>query len=258
MPEATPEQARLDYDKAASTYDGYSALPSGQLEAELIRIALNDCSGCTILDLGGGMGHHARTALELGATAVDLVDISAGMIRAGREQQQQQQQQQNAKLRFWQADVAKPLDHLSLLSDGYDIVMANWIFSFAGSTETLYAMFANIRRYLKPGGRFIGVRDADPWSPVLQTGKYGGLCRNTTRIPGGVTYLCVLQSTPPVEFAGACLEVVYSGSSAVYEQFGLSEVSTVPYLSAPVVQKDPAFWADFLQRPCLAVVTARG
>jgi len=250
---AASEQARSDYDKAAEGYDGYGELPSGQLEAELIRIGLGDCTGCTVLDLGGGMGRHARTALELGATVVDLVDISAGMIQAG-----QAGGDNGAKLRFWQADVAQPLDHLSLLPEGYDIVMANWIFSFAGSTETLHAMFANIRRHLKPGGRFIGVRDSDPWSPVLQTGKYGGLCRDLSLIPGGVRYVCTLRSTPPVEFVGTCLEVIYSGSKDVYEQFGLLEVAIVPYTSAPIVRRDPAFWSEFLQRPCLAVVTARG
>ncbi|KAK0723357.1 methyltransferase-like protein [Lasiosphaeria miniovina] len=254
---ATSEQARHDYDKAASGYAGYSELPSGQLEAELVRIALGDCTGCTVLDLGGGMGRHARTALQLGATAVDLVDISAGMMHAG-QQQYGVEFDATARLRFWQADVAQPLDHLPLRKEGYDIVMANWVFSFAGSTQALHAMLANVRRHLKPGGRFVGVRDADPWSPVLQTGKYGGLCRDISPIPGGVRYVCVLQSTPPVEFVGTCLEVVYSGSTAVYEQFGLSEVATVPYTSAPVVQRDPAFWSEFLQRPCLAVVTARG
>lgn len=164
MSEASSEQARLDYDKAASSYSGYNALPSGQLKAELIRIALSDYSGYTVLDLGGGIGYYARTALEPGATAVDLVNISAGMIQAGRELQKQQDTE---KLRFWQADIAQPLNHLPLLSDGYNIIMANWIFSFAGSTETLYAILANIRRHLKPSGRFIGVRNTDPWSPVL-------------------------------------------------------------------------------------------
>jgi SAM-dependent methyltransferase len=251
---SAPEQAKQDYNHAAPFYSGYSTLPSGQLEAELIAIALGDCTRLTILDLGGGTGRHARTALAHGAAAVDVVDISPAMLQAG--QQQQHDQTEETKLHFFEADVSQPLDHLPLRTDGYDIVMGNWIFSFAGSMDVLEGMLRNIRAYLKPGGRFIGVRDADPWSPVLQSGKYGGTCRDVKRIPGGVEYVCVLHSTPPVEFVGQCLETIYSGSTEMYERFGLAEVQTVPYTSAPVVRNDPEFWEEFLLRPCLAVVTA--
>jgi SAM-dependent methyltransferase len=249
---SAPEQAKQDYNHAAPFYSGYSTLPSGQLEAELIAIALGDCTNLTILDLGGGTGRHARTAFAQGAAAVDVVDISLGMLQAG----QQDDHTWDGKIGFFEADVSKPLEHLPLQTDGYDVVMGNWIFSFAGSAEVLEGMFRNIRAYLKPGGRFIGVRDADPWSPVLQSGKYGGICRDVKAIPGGVEYVCVLQSTPPVEFVGQCLETIYSGSTEMYERFGLVEVQTVPYTSAPVVQRDPEFWEEFLRRPCLAVVTA--
>lgn len=75
-------------------------------------------------------------------------------------------------------------------------------------------------------------------------------------IPGGVQYLCVLNSTPPIKFIGSSLEVIYSGSTEMYEKFGLAEVSIVPYERAEVVQKDREFWQLFLDRPNLAVVQA--
>ncbi|KAB5511560.1 hypothetical protein GE09DRAFT_1209236 [Coniochaeta sp. 2T2.1] len=226
----TSEQARRDYDKAAEGYDGYGELPSGQLEAELIRTGLGDFTGCTVLDLGGGINRHARTALQLGATVVDLVDIPATMIQTGKASNDA------TRLRFWQADVAQPLDHLPLLPEGYEIVMADWIFSFAASTETLHGA-DHVYQHPTPSQTrrpFIGVRDADPWSLVLQTGKYGGLCRDLSLIPGGVRYVCVLRSTPPIEFVGTCLEVIYSGSTDVYEQFDLLLVAiTIPRLARP-------------------------
>jgi ubiquinone/menaquinone biosynthesis C-methylase UbiE len=253
---AAPVQAQEDYDRTATTYEDYNLLPSGQLESELIKIALEDCSGLVILDLGGGTALHAREAIELGAAHVDVVDVSSKMLDVGRQHVQKINPAAAHKFRFFQADVSKSLSHLPLRKEGYDLVMANWIFSFADSMEVLEGMFRNIVDHLKPGGRFIGVRDADPWSPALKSRKYGGYCEWVKDIPGGVQYLCVLNSTPPIKFVGSSFEVIYSGSTEMYEKFGLAEVKLVPYERAEVVQKDREFWQLFLDRPNLAVVTA--
>lgn len=250
------DQAKKDYDASASIYNDYSLLPSGQLESQLIKLALGDCTGLSILDLGGGTGLHAREAIDLGATRVDLVDVSGEMLKVGREIERSLGRESEGRMRFFQADISKPLDHLPLREEGYDVVMGNWIFSFADRMEVLEAMFRNIERFLRPGGRFVGVRDADPWSPALESGKYGGSCKWVERIPGGVRYLCVLHCTPAIEFEGASLEVIYSGSTEVYERFGLVDVKTVPYEEAEIIRKDPEFWKLFLERPNLAVVQA--
>lgn len=248
------EQVKTDYDKSAVNYNDYSALPSGQLELQLITIALGDCTGLAILDIGGGTGLHARSAMDQRAASVDIVDISPGMLRIG--QSMARSLGRDHAMRFFEADVSKSLDHLPLREEGYDLVMANWIFSFADTRELLQGMFRNIVRYLKPGGRFIGVRDADPYSPALKSSKYGGTCKWVKEIPGGVKYLCVIHCTPPLEFEGSSLEIIYSGSTEMYEEFGLKNVSIVPYESAEVIQKDPEFWQLFLERPNLAVVQA--
>ena len=197
------EQVKKDYDNSAVTYNHYSSLPSGQLESQLIKMALGDCAGLTILNLGGGTGVHAREVIELGAATVDLVDISPGMLKIGQEIEKSLGRENTT--RFFKADVSKPLSHLPLREDGYDVVMANWIFSFAGSMEVLEGMFRNVVGYLKLGGRFVGVRDADPRSPALGNDKYGGTCKWVKDFPGGVKYLCVLHCTPPIEFEGVSL-----------------------------------------------------
>jgi ubiquinone/menaquinone biosynthesis C-methylase UbiE len=253
---AASAQAQEDYDKSANIYDDYNLLPSGRLESDLIKIALGDCTGLTILDLGGGTALHAREAISLGASHVDVVDVSSAMLAEGRKRIEDAGPALTKKLRFFQADVSQPLSHLPLYKGGYDLVMANWIFSFADSMDVLECMFRNIVDHLKPGGRFIGVRDADPWSPALESKKYGGYCEWTKEIPGGVQYLCVLNCSPPIKFIGSSLEVIYSGSTKMYEKFGLAEVSLVPYEKAQVVQKDREFWQLFLDRPNLAVVHA--
>ena len=256
-----PSQAKKDYDALAGTYDSYSLLPSGQLESELIKLALGNCKGLSILDLGGGTGLHAREALDLGASSVDVVDVSEEMLRIGEEIERRRQAYESEvhnsnRIRFFEADVSKPLSHLPLHADGYDVVMGNWIFSFADNIELLEAIFSNITSYLKTGGRFIGVRDADPWSPALESGKYGGLCKWVERIPRGVRYKCVLHCTPPIEFERACLEDIYSGSTEIYEKFHLVDVKTVPYKEADIIHRDPDFWQLFLEHPNLAVVQA--
>jgi ubiquinone/menaquinone biosynthesis C-methylase UbiE len=249
-------QAQEDYDKTAAIYDEYNLLPSGRLESDLIKIALRDCTGLTLLDLGGGTALHAREAISLGATHVDVVDVSSAMLAEGQKCIQTVDTVLAHKIRFLQADVSKPLSHLPLRKEGYDLVMANWIFSFADSMEVLEGMFRNIVDHLKPGGRFIGVRDADPWSPALESRKYGGYCEWVKKIPGGVQYLCVLNSSPLIKFVGSSLEVIYSGSTEMYEKFGLTGVSLVPYEEAQVVREDRAFWQLFLESPSLAVVQA--
>ncbi|RYO92111.1 hypothetical protein DL764_008180 [Monosporascus ibericus] len=253
------DQAKKDYDALAETYNNYGLLPSGQLESQLIKLALGNCNGLSILDLGGGTGLHAREAIDLGASSVDVVDVSREMLRIGEKIERLrlcESKLNNNMIRFFEADVSKPLSHLPLREDGYDVIMGNWIFSFADRMELLEAIFTNITSYLKPGGRFVGVRDADPWSPALESGKYGGSCKWVERIPGGVKYMCVLHCMPPIEFEGACLEVIYSGSTDIYEKFGLVDVKTVPYEEAEIVQRDPGFWRLFLERPNLAVVQA--
>lgn len=247
------DQVKTDYDKSAVTYNDYSTLPSGQLELQLIKVALGDCTGLAILDLGGGTGLHARSAMDQGADSVDIVDISAGMLRIGQDMAKSLGREHS--MRFFEADVSRSLAHVPLREE-YDLVMANWIFSFADTRELLQGMFHNIVRFLKPGGRFVGVRDADPYSPALESGKYGGSCKWVEEIPGGVKYLCVINCTPPIEFEGCSLELIYSGSTAIYEEFGLTDVSVVPYESAELVRKDPGFWKLFLERPNLAVVQA--
>ena len=248
------KQVKEDYDNSAVNYNDYSSLPSGQLESQLIKIALGDCAGLAILDLGGGTGVHAREAIDLGAATVDLVDISPGMLKIGQEIEKSLGRENTT--RFFEADVSKPLSHLPLHENGYDVVMANWIFSHAGSMEVLEGMFRNVVGYLKPGGRFVGVRDADPTSPALENGKYGATCKWVKDIPGGAKYLAVLHCTPPIEFEGVSLEVIYSGSTEMHERFGLTDVEVVPYESTEVVQRDPEFWKLFLERPNLAVVKA--
>lgn len=55
---------------------------------------------------------------------------------------------------------------------------------------------------------------------------------------------------------GVTVEATYSGSTEIYEKFGLVDVQIEPYENSQVVKENPKLWASFLQQPGLAMVKA--
>ncbi|KAK4200209.1 S-adenosyl-L-methionine-dependent methyltransferase [Triangularia verruculosa] len=249
--------AKSSYREVAAAYDSYAHTPAGIIEAQLIARALgNDLTGLHVLDLGGGSGIHARECVEYGAESVDIVDISPEMLRVASNMEESLGRK--GKIRTFEADVSNSLSNYGHpLRESYDVVMANWVFSHAEKRSILEGMFANIGAYLKPGGIFVGIRDANPFSHNAKTGKYGAHVGWVKKIEGGVKYWAVLHCKPePVEFEVSSLEIIYGGSTELYENIGLTEYEEIPLESAQCVKDDPEFWADFLRDPFLAVVRA--
>ncbi|KAL2199404.1 S-adenosyl-L-methionine-dependent methyltransferase [Corynascus similis CBS 632.67] len=224
---SNPEQARQEYDQIAADYNNqYGASSTSALESELVSIALGgNLAGLSILDLGGGSGIHARGAVERGAVAVDIVDISPGMMKVAEDIERSLGRN---VMRFFEGDAAKSLSHLPLRDAGYDVVMANWVLDFAETRDVLDAILGNAVRYLKPGGLFVGARVANPHSVSVKSGRYGVEYAWYKPIPGGVKYKVVVASDPPIEFEGATLDVLCSGSPEVYEKAGLTNVEQIP------------------------------
>lgn len=72
-------EARVGYSKEQHAhqtegYGRYINVPFATLEHQLHAAALGDCTGITVLDLGGGQGLRARQVVGHGAAAVDVVD----------------------------------------------------------------------------------------------------------------------------------------------------------------------------------------
>ena len=250
---STIQQAQQEYDNVAADYNGILSTPIGTLESQLIKNTLGDLTGLTVLDLGGGTGLRARDAIDLGAVAADIVDLTPAMLKVAEDIEKSLGRN---VMRFFEGDVGKSLSHLPLREEGYDVVMANWVLNYADTIDVLEAMFRNITGYLKPGGLFVGIRDANPLSLNYRSGKYGATVKWDAPIPGGVKYFVAIHSDPPMEFEGVSLDVLNSGSPEVYEKAGLVNVEIVPYEIAEVVQQDPEFWEAFLAEPTLAVVKA--
>ena len=200
----TASGEKEQYDEMAVEYNSYEDLPVARLEAELISTALGDCTGLTILDLGGGSGSYARMAVRQGAHRVDVVDISEAMMQIGQTIEATSPTSSSSsspslspsssssstpppnptRINYILADATTPLTSQSppgLLPPGsYDIAMANWLFDHARSPADLHSMWSNIATFLKPhgAGKFIGIRAIAPGifsSHNLTDGKYGCL-----------------------------------------------------------------------------------
>ncbi|RYP65979.1 hypothetical protein DL771_008026 [Monosporascus sp. 5C6A] len=257
MAGATSSVGKEGYDTYAAIYERFASSPTGILEAQLLGSALGDCTGLAVLDLGGGTGLRARQAVELGASHVDVVDVSPEMLRIGR---QQTSPEHDGRIAWHEADVSKPLDDQLQLRETYDLVMANWVMDSMGSVADLEGVWANVGARLRPGGRFVGIRVNDLWAPYLADGRYGVWMREKERIPGGVRYwykIDIAENKPPIEIEGASMEASYSGSTELHAKYGLCDVETEPFENAKIVREDPEFWKPFLDRPHMVVVKAR-
>ena len=129
---------KSQYDSFAPKYASVEELPCSKLEGQLVRNALGNCSGLKVLDLGGGGGLHARRAIDAGASVVDVVDISSEMMKAGQEIETSLGRKD--RIRWFEADVTKPVTEQANIEDNYDIVMANWVFDHATSVSELRSM----------------------------------------------------------------------------------------------------------------------
>lgn len=273
---------RKQYDKVATNYTSVEDLPCAKVEAELIRTALGDCAGLAVLDLGGGSGLHARRAVDAGAAAVDVVDISREMLRVGRDIEARLGRR--GRIRWLEGDASRPLrvDRLAGGEEGdkeddgpqrplpggsggdggggggsYDVVMVNWLFDHATSPADLRAMWENVVANLKPGGRFLGVRVRSIGAEYMKYGKYGATFRDVEDIPGGLKYVCGCLTQPPFEFGCTSMRSTFTLADDIPRELGLVDFEAIPPEETEVVKSDPDFWADFVKDPNLAVVVAR-
>jgi len=253
---ATAEKTQ--YEGFAVKYDSVEDLPCAQLEAQLVQAALGNCTGIKVLDLGGGSGLHARKAVNAGAAMVDVVDISPAMMQIGQDIETKLGRE--GIIRWHEADVSKPLNEqdISILQPGqYDMVLANWVFDHATSLENLKGMWHNIAVYVRPGGKFLGVRVANPRAECVQVGKYGVRFENVQQIPDGMRYQVACLTKPPFAFEGTSMEASYTLNDDIPRQHGFVDIRVLPSEDMEIVKSDTEFWKMYLEDPNFVLVTAR-
>ncbi|KAK7909192.1 hypothetical protein PG985_015070 [Apiospora marii] len=243
-----------NYDEQAKAYSQFISTPLGTLEKELFELCIRDCDGMKVLDMGGGTGLRARDALRAGAASVDVVDISAEMMRHG---QAYEKSIGRDRITWYQADVSKPLDHLNLGGgQPYDMVIANGIFEHAQNLQEFEAMWRNAAAYLKPGGRLVSNRNDPRSAAALGDGKYGVVFDNRVDLDDRITFQYRALTEPPLVFESNALEAHYSGSFEIPGRY-FENFQKVPFEETPVVRADREFWRGYVEDPILYIFTAR-
>jgi ubiquinone/menaquinone biosynthesis C-methylase UbiE len=137
------------YNRWAATYD-HDGNPLMALEEPVVKAALGDVRGLTVLDLGCGTGRYSIWLARAGAK-VTAVDFSEGMLAEARKKLAQStgQERGNEPVRFIAADLHKPLQFAGA---SYDLVVSGLVLEHLRELGTF---FGEVQRVLKPGGRAV-------------------------------------------------------------------------------------------------------
>ena len=137
-----PRQVRRAFSRAAGGYDAAAALQA-EVRARLLE-SLEYLDGrvpATVLDLGSGTGHAAAAMKKRWPKAqVVAIDLALPMLRQARQQ-----------AGWWKpfSRVCADARALPLAEGSVDVVFSNLCLQWV---EDLPAVFAGMRRVLKPGG----------------------------------------------------------------------------------------------------------
>jgi ubiquinone/menaquinone biosynthesis C-methylase UbiE len=132
---------RGGYDRWAAVYD-HDANPLQALEGPVVRAAVGDSRGLTVLDLGCGTGRHSLWLAAAGAD-VTAVDFSEGMLGEARRKPGAD------GIRFVVHDLHRPLPFADAT---FDLVVSGLVLEHL---RELDGFFVEARRVLKAGGRAV-------------------------------------------------------------------------------------------------------
>jgi ubiquinone/menaquinone biosynthesis C-methylase UbiE len=135
-PEGT--SVRRGYDRWAVIYDR-EANPLIAIEEPVVREALGEVAGLSVLDLGCGTGRHSIWLAGRGA-AVTGIDFSEGMLEEARRKAG------SGTVRFLTHDLHQPLP---FAAGTFDRVVSGLVLEHL---QGLDAFFAESRRVLRPAG----------------------------------------------------------------------------------------------------------
>lgn len=151
------------YNSISKEYDAVNALPiSKAIVINVERLLSPHIKGAKVLELACGTGFFTHHLLNWGATSVVGVDISQGMIGIARADLSTTADA--SKCEFMVADCSKPFD---VGAEQFDLVFAAWLLNYSPDEATMAAVFENISRHLKPGGRLVTVMPHPEEDPIV-------------------------------------------------------------------------------------------
>jgi SAM-dependent methyltransferase len=143
--EAVHRFERETWSRCADHYlEGFAGLTRPTLP--LLIEAADIGAGRDVLEIGSGPGHIAAALQETGAR-VTGIDFSASMVEVARRS--------HPKVRFEEANA----EQLPFEDDSFDAVVSNFVVHHLARPEVV---FAEVRRVLRPGGRFAFAVFASP------------------------------------------------------------------------------------------------
>jgi SAM-dependent methyltransferase len=151
------------YNSISKEYDAVNGLPiSKAIVINVERVLSPHIKGAKVLELACGTGFFTRHLLRWGATSVVGIDISQGMIDIA--QADFSTTPDASKCKFMVADCTQPFD---VGTEGYDLVFAAWLLNYSPDEATAAAIFENISKHLKPGGRLVTVMPHPEEDPIV-------------------------------------------------------------------------------------------
>ncbi len=157
-PETKARDVRQMFDRIAPGYDRMNRLMTGRLDQgwrrqQVRRLGIGP--GDVVLDLACGTGDLAELAQEAGARVVG-VDFSQGMLSAGRRRH-------GNRIPFVQGDG----NHLPLADASVSAVLCGFALRNFASVP---AVFAELGRVVRPGGRIALIEVDTPRNPLVRWG----------------------------------------------------------------------------------------
>lgn len=246
------------YEKVVATYDSILGTAVRRCDTVNMLHFIGSVEGKRVLDLSTGTGYFARTLSKKGAKQVVGVDVSQSMLDAALKVTQGDPQIPEGVVSYELGDVFKPLELHNCPEASCDLITGAWCLNYAGDQAMMDQACRNIARYLRPGGRFVGVIPSD-YMPWLQDDEnyYGFSYKRIEPVEDGhVCRLTLHAKEQPVSFNAYIL------SNSVFERgaksAGLVDVTLTGPTVLPVYEgtEDDAYWNNFLARPLFKVMVA--
>ena len=227
-----------EYDAIADEYAASKLLPWRlQVEQPTLFGLIGDVRGKAVLDLACGDGIYARQLADRGASRVHGVDLSPGMIELARKAEA-------AQSRGIAYSVCDAADVRGL--EGFDVVMAAYLFNYAQDRVQLRRMAESAFRSLRPGGRLCGVNDNPRTAPsryrYYPEFSFLRYIEKPQREGSAITWAIQPLTGEPCMFDN--FWIAPETYREVFEQVGFREFLFVDAHVAPGA--DPAPFSDFL------------
>ena len=271
MTTESPNKRQI-YDGIAEYYDAAWTMPGSAIVVkqfdEIIHNRLESIKGGNVLELACGTGYFLRRVRDVAAPmAVVGADISSDMISKAIAIDRAVLPDGAKAIEFVVGDCAEPLKDLAGQEQGFDLVMANFLFNYAKTEDEMQRMWNNVANYLIPGGHFVGLTQTLGEIPdhTENTGKYGMKVKLLETNEGCDKQHMTFSTEPKVEFETFMIrdQKIWERTAA---KAGLEGLKFAAYEAKhiPTDMQDEkgstlleyGYWRDILEEPWNLIMTA--